>query len=1425
MTDIIKTISQIIEDQFPQIYREDSPVLIDFVTAYYEYMEQSGQSLDLTREMFNSNDIDRTVDDFLSHFQAKYLDNFPFVATTDKRFLVKNILDFYSAKGSQASIKLLMRLLFQEDVDVYLPGQDILKPSDSRWFRPIYLELSYSDRTTNFINKQVTGSVSGATAIVESITTKRINGRLIDVVYLSGLQGNFQFGEFVTDDLTIQGAPAVLGSLTNIAISNGGQNNRVGDILNVSSNSGRQGKVRVTDIVRETGRVEFDLIDGGAGYALNGIQAVQAGHANILETPTDIFVSERVLTFEKTKFTDQEIADEIAYIATLFNPALSVDSQWRVLANETASSVEKQRLYEFLVSLRVDGGISYFYADINKNGTVNATDVALATLGEFDSKEYDDFRSSIDFINFEKVIQPLETVSLLSATDIFDNAIIGSMLKGVDADGLEVANAVIVNILGDETDASQGDIVVQLYTGTFGQQALIELAANTDMTTDDIGDVIEEGSIIDLAIPNAVIVNGPFQVGERVVQIIFEEDTGNTVVSSYGIGRISSIQTDGANRVLRIDPAWGTFTAGAGVPPVIGLTSLAEGTIVTAGVDIIDQGAVGRLAAIDDPTTIVVDIINGTFTQNKYIRSSASGIESQIQDSLGAVNSGYGATDVYLDGNSNANGIIDISANSYAIGYVTGQNTSSVGLHTISGTFYAGDIGNNLSREEIAIQILRIALNLDTPSNIKYQGIFDILTANNNALADINGNGTVTAADALAVVRGTDDGRFDEYINPKFFIRTVREELLSPPRDENGQIIQIDNLQLSAISQGTDASFDIGSIENEETVFLNTDLIGSNNVTNIPYLNVTLDGGNSSIGFIDSIDIINTYIEMDSVYVIETSEAPNLQLDEDFTSENAAGKIVDNNWQIYNSLTDTLTSDNRIVVQVSAYTGNEPFAIGDTITGSISANTVVVYKVHNLSKSLVNDITVYQGDFANAETANTDAALVSGKIVDWKERNDVTVLYLTDIVAGTSTEFIDSEALYVHQVFSANEGRFIRLGTANVSVITSSGYSNNESFVLVGGGRTGGNPLVSGIGSIETNASGSVTQVTVIQPGVGYNNQPSIDLSFAYTIDTYPGPATANNNVLLKINTDFGYGFPKLPSGDFITPIEDMLTSGNFTIGSITSLTSINPGSNYDTNPFINVYNRYVAGFNRGNFRLSIQLISGTGQFIVGENVTQTVGNVTSVKGSVKIVAPTSLTLERLNFNVAFSEGIELVGVTSGARASITGIEPTSDEIWGTNAIVDSDVIVAAGVATNVEVIDSGFGYLENENVTMTPANTNNVFLATGVANLENQGVGSGIWKTFNAHLNSNKKIRDSVYYQEFSYDVISRQSLDKYEDILKSTLHVAGTKMFGSVSIESEIDLKTDTSFEVDEIIEVLTPINTQSGVVLSSLEKLIRA
>jgi len=101
--------------------------------------------------------------------------------------------------------------------------------------------------------------------------------------------------------------------------------------------------------------------------------------------------------------------------------------------------------------------------------------------------------------------------------------------------------------------------------------------------------------------------------------------------------------------------------------------------------------------------------------------------------------------------------------------------------------------------------------------------------------------------------------------------------------------------------------------------------------------------------------------------------------------------------------------------------------------------------------------------------------------------------------------------------------------------------------------------------------------------------------------------------------------------------------------------------------------------------------------------------------------------------------------------------------------------------------------YEDDEEITLSKANS--AFVATGYARILNQGVGEGYFLSNRGFLNSDKYIHDGEFYQFFSYQVSSGIPLEKYENALKTIMHVAGTKLFGKVLKTSNVDLTIKTS------------------------------
>ena len=295
MSKIEKFVSPFIAQQFPQFYRTEGPNFIAFVKAYYEWLEQNSQAIGHARSLLDYSDIDTTIDEFISYFTQQYIVSLPETTVSDRKFLLKHIVDLYQTKGTKRAYELLFRLVFGEDIEIYIPGEYIFKPSDNTWKVPNYIEVTYHVNLPRIVGTEIQTPGRTGTAIVNNFSKKIINGRTVNILELDGIRGKFLQGDRIYQTrgtaITAENGPIITGSLSGIAVSQGGSGYTVGDILNVTG-SGVQGKAKVISTINElSGAVNFDLLDGGTGYSTNAIVTVEPTVNLLIDNLTGYFAN------------------------------------------------------------------------------------------------------------------------------------------------------------------------------------------------------------------------------------------------------------------------------------------------------------------------------------------------------------------------------------------------------------------------------------------------------------------------------------------------------------------------------------------------------------------------------------------------------------------------------------------------------------------------------------------------------------------------------------------------------------------------------------------------------------------------------------------------------------------------------------------------------------------------------------------------------------------------------------------------------------------------------------------------------------------------------------------------------------------------------------------------------------------------------
>lgn len=444
-----KTISNLIQSHFPFYYTEDNPLLIEFVKKYYEWMESQNQTLYHARRLTEYKDIDSTVDQFLVYFKEKYLKNIQFKTAASTKRMVKHSLDLYRAKGTPRAIDLMFKIVFDTPAEVYLPSRDVFRLSSGDWYEQYYLEVTPAPINITFVGKQIEGVQSGCTAFIEKLIRKKVKGVYIEVFIISSITPDKHFitGELLktTNQIAIKDNPKIIGSLTNVDILSGSQGFAIGDIVDISSDKGIGAKGRVTDVSEVTGKVDFELVDGGFGYTSNSnvyvsekvfrlanvqVNTAISNYGYFNDYDTIVAPQARINIINSTSLF--EVGDTI-YTWTTGGSVKGYGSVQRVTGNTSSANVYVSILSGNLEVSGVSTVNAYYTTSNTKSANVGAggyndTTETANVIGIADAIRIN-YANSLPFSNNETVYQLSDVGTLAASGRIIDTSSVG--LTGV----------------------------------------------------------------------------------------------------------------------------------------------------------------------------------------------------------------------------------------------------------------------------------------------------------------------------------------------------------------------------------------------------------------------------------------------------------------------------------------------------------------------------------------------------------------------------------------------------------------------------------------------------------------------------------------------------------------------------------------------------------------------------------------------------------------------------------------------------------------------------------------------------------------------------------------------------------------------------------------------------------------------------------
>ena len=117
-----------LERQIPEYIRGEYEIFVNFIKAYYEFLDQTQQ-----RNLEDIRSIEDTLDEFVIRFKKELSFLFPTNTLENERFILQRIREFYKTRGSKESYQFLFKILFNKDSDIFYPSTQILRASDGKW--------------------------------------------------------------------------------------------------------------------------------------------------------------------------------------------------------------------------------------------------------------------------------------------------------------------------------------------------------------------------------------------------------------------------------------------------------------------------------------------------------------------------------------------------------------------------------------------------------------------------------------------------------------------------------------------------------------------------------------------------------------------------------------------------------------------------------------------------------------------------------------------------------------------------------------------------------------------------------------------------------------------------------------------------------------------------------------------------------------------------------------------------------------------------------------------------------------------------------------------------------------------------------------------------------------------------------------------
>jgi len=326
-TRLLEKLSPLVASQLPEHIRDNDPVFVRFLEAYYEFLEQDQGPQEVIQNALLYNDIDTTISLFIENFLKQYGSSIPREIAANKNLVIKKIKDLYNSKGGEKSYDLLLQLLFAQTPDYFYPYDQVLKTSAGTWSQEvsIFVETIYGDPAT--IVDKLCSVVSTTKQTVVKILRKNsvetifnsqfvVSNDIYEYIIDNSLNANIVVGDTIQTD-TFKGVVVQIPTVAQIV--NAGTGFRVGDILDVNISDGIGTRLKVIKVNTDSSIKNVQFLSYGVNYPSDFFITFSAETRAAATTAFNSIGSNVILTDTFGRFIDEGTINTVDYAPDAFD--------------------------------------------------------------------------------------------------------------------------------------------------------------------------------------------------------------------------------------------------------------------------------------------------------------------------------------------------------------------------------------------------------------------------------------------------------------------------------------------------------------------------------------------------------------------------------------------------------------------------------------------------------------------------------------------------------------------------------------------------------------------------------------------------------------------------------------------------------------------------------------------------------------------------------------------------------------------------------------------------------------------------------------------------------------------------------------------------------------------------------------------------